>query len=88
MWAGELAWAHPPPFLLPQLVQLLRAQPSAAAVVCTPHWPGSAWYPELQAMASAMATLPAGAFRRVAFDAPATLEAWPAAIFLVEPRRG
>ena len=40
--------------------EVLRAQPSAAAVVCTQHWPGSAWYPELQAMASAMATLPAG----------------------------
>ena len=82
----DLVWAHPPPSMLQQLVQLLRQQPLAAAVVCTPHWPGSTWYRELMELSSEMASFPPGAFRRVAFDAPPLLSTWGATLFLV-PRR-
>ena len=81
-WAAEpLVWAHPPPSMLPQLVQLLRAEETASALVCVPHWPGSPWFRMLMEMATAMATFPAGSLQRVAFDAPASLESWPVTVF-------
>ena len=82
----ERVWAHPPPSLLPQLVQLLRATPAAAALVCVPHWPGSPWFRALMEMSSQMVTFAPGSFQRVAFDAPPKLEQWSATIFCV-PRR-
>jgi len=86
-WSAErLVWAHPPPSLLPMVLQLLRAQPSAAALVCAPSWPGSPWFRDLAEMATSVAYLPPGSLARVAFDAPARLESWGVAIFHVEPR--
>ena len=73
-WEGECAWAHPPPFLLPQLAQFLREALGASACVVTPHWPGAEWFTELMELASDWVTFPAGSLQRVAFDAPARLE--------------
>ena len=87
VWVGEHVWAHPPPCMLPQLVQLLHTQPLISAAVCVPHWPGSTWFRELMELSSLMATLPAGSLQRVAFDAPQMLESWPVTVFLVEPRQ-
>ena len=88
-WEAELrVWAHPPPSMLPQVVQLLQARPEAAAFVCVPHWPGSPWFRALMEMSSEMASFPPGAFQRVAFDAPSLLETWGATVFRVEPRSG
>ena len=47
VWRGERVWAHPPPFLLAQVAQLLRAEPSLEALVCAPCWLGESWYAEL-----------------------------------------
>jgi len=85
-WRGERAWAHPPPHMLPQLAQLLRARPEAEAYVVTPFWPGEAWFAELLALCDECVTFPAGSFERVAHDAPARLESWPCTIFRVRPR--
>jgi hypothetical protein len=83
-WGDEsLVWAHPPPSMLPQLVQLLESEPQASALVCTPHWPGSHWFRALAEMADEMATFPPGAFSRIAYDAPALLETWGATVFRV-----
>jgi hypothetical protein len=86
VWAGERAWAHPPPHLLPQLAQLLRETPSAEALVCTPMWPGEAWYSELSELAAEMVSFPAGSLQRTAHDAPARLESWPVSVFRIRPR--
>ena len=85
-WRGERVWAHPPPFMLPQLAQLLRAVPQAEALVCAPYWPGEAWYADLQELSSELVTYPAGSLSRVAWDAPERLEMWAVTIFRVLPR--
>ena len=85
-WRGERVWAHPPPFLLAQVAQLLRAEPSVEALVCAPCWLGESWYAELLELSSEHVTFPAGALHRVSFDAPARLESWPVTIFRVLPR--
>ena len=84
-WCGERVWAHPPPHLLPQLAQLLRARPGVEAFVCAPLWPGESWYAELLAMCSERVTFAAGSFERVAADAPPRLESWPCTIFRIVP---
>jgi len=87
LWADEsLVWAHPPPALLPQLVQLLEATPSASAIVCVPHWPGSQWFRPLAELSAEMLVFPPGSLQRVAFDAPALLAQWGVAAFRVLPR--
>ena len=86
-WSDEsLVWAHPPPALLPQLVQLLEATPSASAIVCVPHWPGSPWFRPLAELSTEMLVFPPGSLQRVAFDAPALLAQWSVAAFRVLPR--
>ena len=86
-WASETCvWAHPPPSLLPQVVQLLQASPATSAVVCTPHWPGSPWFRTLMEMSVSMATFPPGSLQRVAFNAPPALEQWSVSVFRVLPR--
>jgi hypothetical protein len=85
-WLGERVWAHPPPFLLAQVAQLLRAQPATEALVCAPCWQGESWYAELLELSSEYVTFPAGALRRVSFDAPERLESWPVTVFRVLPR--
>ena len=86
-WQDEqLVWAHPPPSMLLQLVQLLHATQTAAAAVCVPHWPGAHWFRMLMDMSSQMVTFPQGSLRRISFDAPQQLETWGVAIFLVQPR--
>ena len=85
-WAGQRVWAHPPPSLLPQLVQLLSYEPQAEALVATPFWPGETWYSMLLHLSSEHAIFPANSLCRVAYDAPARLETWPVAIFHVKPR--
>ena len=84
-WCGERVWAHPPPHLLPQLAQLLRERPGVEAFVCTPLWPGEAWYGELLAMCAERVTFAAGSFERVAADAPPRLESWPCTVFRIVP---
>ena len=84
-WHGERVWAHPPPHLLPQLAQLLRARPGVEAFVCAPLWPGEAWYAELLAMCAERVTFAAGAFERIAADAPPRLESWPCTVFHIVP---
>jgi hypothetical protein len=87
LWADEsLVWAHPPPALLPQLLQLLEATPSASAIVCVPHWPGSQWFRPLAELSAEMLVFPPGSLQRVAFDAPALLAQWGVAAFRVLPR--
>jgi hypothetical protein len=86
-WADEpLVWAHPPPALLPQLVQLLEYTPTASAIVCAPYWPGSPWFRPLCDLASEILVFPPGSLERVAFDAPARLAQWSVAAFRVTPR--
>ena len=85
-WRGERVWAHPPPYLLAQVAQLLRAAPSVEALVCAPCWLGESWYAELLELSSEHVTYPAGALHRVSFDAPARLESWPVTVFRVLPR--
>ena len=85
-WLGERVWAHPPPFLLAQVAQLLRAAPSLEALVCAPCWQGESWYAELLELSSEHVTYAAGALHRVSFDAPARLESWPVTVFRVLPR--
>jgi len=84
-WAGERAWVHPPPHLLPQVAQLLRADSAIEAFVCAPFWPGEAWYGELLSLCAERVTFPAGSFERVAPDAPDRLESWPCTVFRVLP---
>lgn len=84
-WHGEHVWAHPPPYLLPQLVQRLHTDSALRVTVCAPYWPGRAWYADLLALCSEMVLLPAGSLRRVAADAPDQLETWPLAVFHVRP---
>ena len=79
-------WAHPPPSLLPQLAQFLRAHSAVEALVCAPHWPGEAWHSELMSMACAYVLQPAGSLLRVSADAPARLETWPVVVFHIRPR--
>ena len=85
-WVGQRVWAHPPPSLLPQLVQLLAAEPRAEALVAAPLWPGEAWYSSLMHLSSEHATFPAGSLCRVAFDAPTRLETWALTVFYVPCR--
>ena len=87
-WSEETVWAHPPPFLLPQLVQFLRAEPHGGTTVCVPAWPSTSWYPELMHLSSEMLSLPPGSLRRVAFDAPAHLEGWGLTCFHVRRSSG
>ena len=77
-----MVWAHPPPALLLQLVQLLE-ETGASAHVCAPHWPSAAWYPLLLELSSEHVVLPPGSLERVAADAPPRLASWPVAIFRV-----
>ena len=84
-WASERVWAHPPPHLLPQVAQLLREGTGVEAYICTPFWPGEAWYGELLSMCAERVTFAAGSFERVAADAPARLESWPCTVFRVRP---
>ena len=84
-WEGERLWVHPPPHLLPQVAQLLRERPGVEALVCTPFWPGEAWYGELLSMCEERTTLAAGSFERIAHDAPARLETRPRTVFRVRP---
>ena len=81
-WRGEQVWAHPPPGLLLQLVQLLE-ETGASAHVCAPHWPSAAWYPLLLELSSEHVVLPPGSLERVAADAPPRLASWPVAVFRV-----
>ena len=85
-WGSERVWAHPPPFLLPQVAQLLREAPEVEAQVCAPYWPGATWYSELLELSSELVTFPPGALQRIAWDAPARLETWPITVFRVQPR--
>jgi hypothetical protein len=86
-WSDEpLIWAHPPPALLPQLVQLLESTPTASAIVCTPYWPGSPWFRPLSDLASEILIFPPGSLQRVAFDAPERLAQWSVAAFRITPR--
>ena len=86
-WDTEaLIWAHPPPALIPQLVQLLESTPAASVIVCVPYWPGSPWFRPLADLAQEMLIFPPGSLQRVAFDAPALLAQWSVAAFHIQPR--
>ena len=85
-WLGERLWVHPPPSLIPHIVQMLEAT-GAEAFVCVPHWPGAAWFAPLRDMATELVTFPPGSLRRVAGDAPAQLASWPVTIFRVVATR-
>ena len=82
-WAGEIVWAHPPPWLLPRVEQYLRTQPGARALVCVPTWPHEAWFAQLRSLADEELSLQPGVLQRVAFDAPQRLESWAMTIFVV-----
>jgi len=82
-WDHELVWAHPPPWLLPRVLQYLDHHPMARALVCAPTWPHEPWYAQLRQLADEELSLPPGRLRRDAFDAPARLESWPMTIFVV-----
>jgi len=82
-WRGERLWVHPPPSLLPHVVQMLE-ETGAAAIVCAPHWPGAAWFGPLRDMATELATFPPGSLQRVAGDAPLQLASWPVTVFRID----
>ena len=75
-------WAHPPPSQLLALTQLLE-ETGAAAHVCAPHWPGSAWFDLLLQLSAEHIVLPPGSLERVAADAPTRAAAWPVVVFRV-----
>ena len=81
-WRGERLWLHPPPSLLPAVVQML-ADTGATAYVCAPHWAGAAWFGMLRALASESVSFPAGTLRRVAGDASPKLSSWPVTVFRI-----
>lgn len=84
-WAAEqLVWAHPPPSMLPQLVQLLQLTP-CRAVVCAPTWPSAQWHATLASLATASAHFPPGALQPLAHDAPRLLSTWGVSVFLLAP---
>ena len=83
-WLAEAGvWAHPPPSMLPRLVQLLELTPGIRAAVCVPCWPSSQWYATLAAMATDRVDLPPGCFSPIAHDAPRLLATWGATVFLL-----
>ena len=84
-WRGEQLWLHPPPALLPAVVQMLE-ETGAAAHVCVPRWPRAPWYGMLHDISSESMELPPGSLQRVAGDAPARLSSWPLTVFRVLPR--
>ena len=81
-WWGERLWVHPPPALLPAVVQMLLAS-GASAHVCAPHWTGASWFGALLELAAEYVTFPPGTLRRVAGDAPARLASWPVTVFRI-----
>jgi hypothetical protein len=84
-WAAEqLVWAHPPPSMLPQLVQLLQLTP-CRAVVCAPTWPSAQWHATLASLATASAHFQPGALQPLAHDAPRLLSTWGVSVFLLAP---
>ena len=85
-WSGERLWLHPPPGLLPRVVQMLEQSSYDAAQMCVPHWTGAPWFGMLQALSAESITLPAGSLRRVAADAPTRLHSRPVAVFLIASR--
>jgi len=84
-WRGERLWVHPPPSLLPTVVQQLeRAQ--TVAYVCAPRWPGAAWYGMLAELSDDVLHLPPGHLLPVAGDAHHRLRSWPLSVFQVNPK--
>jgi hypothetical protein len=84
-WSGEQLWIHPPPALLPAVVQMLELT-GAAAQVCVPRWTSAAWYGMLCELSHESVDLPPGSLRAVAGDAPSSLRSWPLTVFRVLPR--
>ena len=81
-WIGERLWIHPPPALLPAVVQMLE-ETGAEAYVCAPRWPRAAWDGLLHEISIMHIELPPGSLRRVAADAPARLLSWSLVVFRV-----
>jgi len=81
-WQGERLWVHPPPALLPAVVQMLETT-ACDAYVCAPRWRAASWYGALLAASDATVDLPPGSLRAVAGDAPAALSTWPLTVFRV-----
>ena len=57
-WSGELAYAAPPPHLIPRVIQKVR-QDRARILIFVPYWPLSLWWRSfLDALASPMLRIP------------------------------
>ena len=81
-WGGERLWVHPPPAMLPAVVQMLDSA-RTEAYVCAPRWPAAAWYGMLRDMSVRTWDLAPGELRQVAADSPHRLRAWPLTVFHV-----
>jgi len=84
-WRGEVLWLHPPPHLLPSVLQRLE-EPGTHAQVCVPRWPAAPWYGMLREISCDEMHFPRGHLQPVAGDAHPRLRSWPLSVFLV--RRG
>jgi len=83
-WRGERLWVHPPPSLLPTVVQQLE-HTRAVAYVCAPRWPGAQWYGMLAELSEEVLHLPPGHLLPVAGDAHHRLHSWPLSVFKINP---
>ena len=80
----ERLWLHPPPALLPTVLQLL-GESDAEAIVLAPLWASASWFGALYDLAAESLQFPPGALVRIAADAPPSLERWPVVAFLISP---
>lgn len=83
-WEAERLWLHPPPALLPTVLQLL-GESDAEAIVLAPLWASASWFGALYDLAAESLQFPPGALVRIAADAPPSLERWPVVAFLISP---
>lgn len=58
VWSGCLNWVNPPWPLLPQVVEKLKQEPAAAAIVVAPLWVAQPWWVELLKLAAEVVVLP------------------------------
>ena len=49
-WRHEDVWINPPWCLIPDIIEKLEDEPSAAAVFIVPVWPSQQWWPRLLAL--------------------------------------
>lgn len=83
----ERIWAHPPPNLLSEFVDLLsRPQRMAEVIVCAPAFLQQKWFLPLAQLSDGKWKLNAGKLQRIAPDAPSRIIEWPVVLFHIPAR--